>query len=204
MSSATLTLLGLNRYAAAHGINMFEHLELPDAVDKEVCVQNILLQCGMYELLYPDLDFMVDAIDLFSKKYQRTFNKWAEVMNTEYKPLANYDRIEQWSDSTSTSTSESTETSMSDHVSRSENISAFNSDTLKPNTSAAEQNDTAGHQDKIDQVDSLSRHDGQIWGNIGVMTTQAIFKEEWELDKLNIYDEIMKLFAREFVIPFTY
>lgn len=204
MSSATLTLLGLNRYAAAHGINMFEHLELPDAVDTEVCVQNILLQCGMYELLYPDLDFMVNAIDLFSKKYQRTFNKWAEVMNTEYKPLANYDRIEQWSDSTSTSTSESTETSMTDHVSRSENISAFNSDTMKPNTSAAEQNDTAGHQDKKDQVDSLSRHDGQIWGNIGVMTTQAIFKEEWELDKLNIYDEIMKLFAREFVIPFTY
>ena len=204
MSSATLTLLGLHQYAIAHGINMFEHLDLPDSLDKEVCVQNILLQCGMYELLYPDLDFMVDAIDLFSKKYQRTFTKWVEVMNTEYKPLANYDRIEQWSDSASTSTSESVETSASDTSSRSENISAFNSEDMKPNTSAAELNDTAGHQKLVNQVDSLSRHDGQIWGNIGVMTTQAIFKEEWELDKLNIYDEIMKLFAREFVIPFTY
>lgn len=204
MSSATLTLLGLHQYGVAHDINMFEHLELPDGVDKEVCVQNILLQCGMYELLYPDLDFMLDAIDLFSRKYQHTFSKWVEVMNTEYKPLANYDRIEQWSDSASTSTSESVNTSTSDNASRSENISAFNTDSMKPNTSASEKNNTAGKQDTINQVDSLSRHDGQIWGNIGVMTTQAIFKEEWELDKLNIYDEIMKLFAREFVIPFTY
>lgn len=204
MSSATLTLLGLHQYGVAHGVNMFEHLELPVEIDKEVCIQNILLQCGMYELLYPDLDFMVDAVDLFSKKYERTFSKWVEVMNTEYKPLANYDRIEQWSDSASTSTSESVNTSTSDNASRSENISAFNTDSMKPNTSASEKNNTAGKQDTINQVDSLSRHDGQIWGNIGVMTTQAIFKEEWELDKLNIYDEIMKLFAREFVIPFTY
>lgn len=196
MSSATLTLLGLNRFASANGINLFEHLALPEGIDKDACISNILMECGMYELIYPDLDFMVDAIDLFSVKWQRTFTKWIDVMNTEYKPLANYDRIEQWSDSSS----ESTSTSMSENYMHSENISAFNSDAMRPNTSAADDNKTAGKQESK----HLSRHDGQIWGNIGVMTTQAIFKEEWEVDKINIYDAIMILFAREFLIPFTY
>lgn len=204
MSNVTLTLLGLNRYASAHGIDMFEHLSLPEGIDKSVLINNILLECGMYELIYPDLDFMVDAVDLFSQKWQRTFEKWLAVMNTEYKPLANYDRIEEWSDSTSMSTSESTSTSTSENYSHSENVSAFNSDIMKPNTSAADDNKTAGDQKSNSLNDTLSRHDGKVWGNIGVMTTQAIFKEEWEVDKINIYDAIMILFAREFLIPFTY
>ena len=140
MSNATLTLLGLNRYASANGINLFEHLVLPEGIDKDACISNILMECGMYELIYPDLEFMVDAIDLFSVKWQRTFTKWVDVMNTEYKPLANYDRIEQWSDSASTSSSESSSTSMSENYGHSENISAFNSATLQPNTSAFDDN----------------------------------------------------------------
>ena len=196
MSSATLTLLGLYEWGKDHNVDMFEHLLVPEEVDHDTLVNNILYECGMYELLQPDLEFMCDAIDFFSKKWQRTFEKWVEVLNTEYKPLANYDRIEQWSDSSS----ELTSTSMEDNSRHSEYISAFDSDGMKPNTSAADTNNTAGRQSN----NSLSRHDGQIWGNIGVMTTQAILKEEWEVDKINIYDAIMVLFAREFLIPFTY
>ena len=204
MSSATLTLLGLYQYGLKHDVNMFDNLNVPAEVDHQVLVNNILHNCGMYEVLYPDLEFMCDAIEMFSMKWQRTFNKWVEVMNTEYKPLANYDRIEAWSDSTSTSTSEHTSTSTSDSSKSSENISAFNSDVMKPNTSAADESKTAGNSIVDGLNDTFSRHDGQIYGNIGVMTTQAIFKEEWEVDKINIYDEIMILFAREFLIPFTF
>lgn len=196
MSNATLTLLGLYQYGLSHNVDMFEHLVVPDAVDHETLVNNILYECGMYELLQPDLEFMCNAMDFFSKKWSRTFEKWVEVLNTEYKPLANYDRIEQWSDSAS----ESTYTSMSENYSHSENISSYNSDVLKPNTSAADDNKTAGNQNNK----SLSKHDGHIWGNIGVMTTQTILKEEMEVDKINIYDQIMIIFAREFLIPFTY
>lgn len=204
MSSATLTLLGLYQYGMNHNVDIFEKLNVPEGVDKGILENNILYECGMYELLNPDLEFMIDAVDLFSQKWQRTFEKWITVLNTEYKPLANYDRIEQWSDSSSTSTSESTNTSTSENYSHSENVSAYNSDGMRPNTSAADNNKTAGDQKTDTKNETLSRHDGQIWGNIGVMTTQAILKEEWEVDKINIYDAIMILFAREFLIPFTY
>ena len=59
-------------------------------------------------------------------------------------------------------------------------------------------------EDRNGLLDRMFEHRGRVHGNIGVKTTQSIYLEEWELDKLNIYDEIMVLFAREFLIPFTY
>lgn len=130
------------------------------------------------------------------------------------------------SESTSLSTSESSSTSTSDSTSESSSTnntrSAFNATTMQPDTSAAMTAATAGSGNtnsnsvsgRLDASESKDRrtgvldnenvHRGRVHGNIGVMTTQKIFMEEWELDKLNIYDEIMKLFAREFLIPFTY
>lgn len=212
MSNATLTLLGLYQYGKRHDIDLFDSLTLPTGINHDIAVANILHNCADYEVLYPDFDFMKTSIEMFSTKWQRTFEKWVEVMNIEYDPLENYNRYENWSDSTSESSS--SETSMSAHDSTSEstansnNISAFNSPTMEPDTSAALSGQTAGNSSSDgknqNQLDRFNEHGGRIHGNIGVMTTQAMFKEEWELDKLNIYDEIMVLFAREFLIPFTY
>ena len=204
MSSATLTLTGLYQYGLGQNINMFDKLVIPDELDHELLVDNILHECGDFEVLYPDLEFMCDAVDMFAKKWQRTFEKWVNVLKEEYKPLANYDRIEEWSDSMSTSESELTSTSTSESALSSEAISAFNSDVFRPNTSASQDARNAGKQQTDKLNNSLSKHDGHIWGNIGVMTTQAILKEEMQVDKINIYDEIMILFAREFLIPFSY
>lgn len=213
MSNATLTLLGLYQYGKAAGVDMFDSMSLPEGVEKDIVKSNILKECGMYEVIYPDLELMVNLIDLWSKKWERTFEKWLEVEAIDYEPLDNYDRKEAWSDSLSQSTSEISSTSASDQTSESSstnnNISAFNSDVQRPDTSAALQGGTAGqstvNSDNKSQHMEFSKHHGRIHGNIGVMTTQAIYREQWDLVKdLNIYDQIMILFAREFIIPFTY
>lgn len=224
MSSATFTLLGLYQTGLIRNIDIFDNLTFPEGIDHEVVKENILHNCADYEVLYPDLDFMVEAFKMFSAKWERTFTKWIDVMNTEYNPLDNYDRKEAWSDSTSQSTSESSYTSESSSTSTSDStsesssttadISAYNATTLQPDTSASVTANTAGlattnsgSESKDRNTGVLSRldeHRGRVHGNIGVKTTQSIFMEEWELDKLNIYDEIMVIFAREFLIPFTY
>lgn len=240
MSNATFTLLGIYQYGQRIGDDFFEKLTFPAGIDKSVVVNNLLLECADYEVLYPDYDFMKSLVEIFSKKYERTFTKWLAVQSIDYEPLDNYDRKEAWSDSTSESSSEhnslstsesehrsdSTSTSTSDETSdstaNSNNISAFNASTLQPDTSASLQAATAGKskhdghsagdnqsllasQDQKDALLSrMFEHRGRVHGNIGVKTTQSIYLEEWELDKLNIYDEIMVLFAREFLIPFTY
>jgi hypothetical protein len=150
---------------------------------------------------------------MFTTKWQRTFQKWVELLNTEYEPLDNYDRKEAWSDSESTSTSEKSSTSASDSTSdstlTSNNISAFNSDTMRPDTSAAVNAQTAGlskvESNHTDVSKRLYEHRGRVHGNIGVKTTQSIWIEQADLVRdFNIYDQIMILYAREFLIPFEY
>ena len=216
MSIATQTLLGLYQTGLRRNKNFFNNLTFPKGIDHDLVVTNILHNAGDFEVLYPDLDFMMDACSMFSTKWQRTFEKWLAVMAEEYYPLDNYDRKEAWSDSHSLSSSESTSASTytSDSTSNStvtdNDISAFNADTLQNDTSASVNALTAG-QSKNDHIlqnmkglKELDDHRGRVHGNIGIKTTQSIFLEEWELDKLNIYDEIYILFAREFLIPFSY
>lgn len=208
MSSATQTLLGLYQIGKARDKNFFDKLTFPEGIDHDIAVTNILHEAGDYEVLYNDLDLMANACELFSAKWQRTFEKWLAVMDIDYEPLENYNRLEHWSDSESTS--ESTSTSTSDSTSNSattdNDISAFNASTLQNDTSAATSAETAGHslnQSKHDRLNYFD-HEGRVHGNIGVMTTQAMYKEEWELAKLNLYHEIYVLFARELLIPFSY
>jgi len=208
MSSATQTLLGLYQIGKARDKNFFDKLTFPEGIDHDIAVTNILHEAGDYEVLYNDLDLMCNACELFSAKWQRTFEKWLAVMDIDYEPLENYNRLEHWSDSESTS--ESTSTSTSDETSNSattdNDISAFNANTLQNDTSAATNAETAGHalnQSKHDRLNYFD-HEGRVHGNIGVMTTQAMYLEEWELAKLNIYNEIYVLFARELLIPFSY
>ena len=208
MSSATQTLLGLYQIGLARNKNFFDKLTFPEGIDHDIAVTNILHEAGDYEVLYNDLDLMANACELFSAKWQRTFEKWLAVMNIDYEPLENYNRLEHWSDSESTS--ESTSTSTSDATSNSattdNDISAFNANTLQNDTSAATTAETAGHalnQSKHDRLNYFD-HEGRVHGNIGVTTTQAMYLEEWELAKLNIYNEIYVLFARELLIPFSY
>ena len=208
MSSATQTLLGLYQIGKARNKNFFDKLTFPEGIDHDIAVTNILHEAGDYEVLYNDLDLMANACELFSAKWQRTFEKWLAVMNIDYEPLENYNRLEHWSDSESTS--ESTSTSTSDETSNSattdNDISAFNANTLQNDTSAATTAETAGHalnQSKHDRLNYFD-HEGRVHGNIGVTTTQAMYLEEWELAKLNIYNEIYVLFARELLIPFSY
>lgn len=221
MSSATQTLLGLYQIGLQRNQNFFDHLTFPEGIDHDLAVTNILHQAGDFEVIYPSLDFMCDGCEMFSAKWQRTFEKWLEVMAIDYEPLDNYDRKEAWSDSFSesenTSSSESSSTSTSDETSNSvttdNNISAFNASTLQNDTSAATSAETAGksrnesahHFDEDHNTKNYSEHGGRVHGNIGVMTTQAIYREQWDLVKdLNIYDQIYILFAREFLIPFSY
>ena len=204
MSSATLTLIGLNNFLDTRNIDLFEKLSFPDGIDKETAIQNILLMCDEKELLYPNPDFMIEAIGLWSKKWNRTFTKWINALNIEYNPLENYDRQESWSDSASTSESNSASANDSSYGSNSmlNDVSAFNSDYLR-NDSASQNNvrNSASSSSRANNLKAeLSKHEGRVHGNIGVTTSQQMLQAEIDIDRFNIYDEIAIIFMREFVL----
>lgn len=161
---AKITLIGLYNYLEGSENPLFKNLTMPDGIDKDLIADTILLKGGEFEVAYPDADFMVDAIGIWSRKWQRTFTKWLDALALEYNPIENYDRVEETtitdngtssrtdnasdsstvtreSDGTSTDTSVNTGSSSVDNK-----ISAYNSDTMQNDNSStgATSNNTSG------------------------------------------------------------
>lgn len=214
MSSATMTLIGLNNFLDYQGNDLFANLSFPTAtdgtifIDKETAINNILFMADDKELLYPDANFMINAIGMWSTKWERTFQKWIDVLLAEYNPLENTDRHENWSDSESSSESESSSAYASDSstgsTSTKNDVSAYNVSTYSPDQSAAEKSDnqatSQSHGNGTTDFKKYSEHGGYIHGNIGTMTTQYLLREELETQRFNIYDEIAIIFIREFCL----
>lgn len=188
MATAKLTLIGLYNYDET----LFDGLKLPDYFDKQTLVNTILLAGGEFGTLYPDPVFMKTAIKLWSDKNQRYFERMVTLMENDYAPLENYNRQEKWDDtgngsSKSEFVNDSTETGQ---------VSAFNS-------SAFENRDKTTGKDTGNSSGSSeykNHREGYARGNIGVMSSQDMFRQELDIINLSPYDLIAGDFINEFCI----
>ena len=89
---------------------LFDLLEVPEGIDKDKLIDNILLEAGERSVIYSDPDFLKNAIGVWSNTYQATFERWAKALAIEYDPLENYDRRENWTDDSTHSGSTQTST----------------------------------------------------------------------------------------------
>lgn len=203
---AKLTLIGMYNFDDT----LFEYLTLPDGIDKETLVNNILMQSGEFEVLYPNLDFLKMSIGAWSKKWQPTFERWQKALSIEYNPLENYDRHEEWTDSHNMSGSDSgTSSGKTEGKTGSlttNRVSAYNSGdalTTKDAVAATGTDETANSgnfSNNRSQTEGGS-HSGRMHGNIGVTTSQQMLESELKLGYWNIYEKITDIFLTEFVLP---
>lgn len=96
--AAMLNLLTLYRYNE----NLFDGFKLPNGVNKDSIVNNLLAETAEFEILYPDPDFMSNMISVWSEKELPIWKKLEETLHYDYDPISNYDRKEE-----STNTGES-------------------------------------------------------------------------------------------------
>ncbi len=96
MPKATLSILGLYNYDNT----IFDNFHLPQALstNKELIVDNILMDCAEFEILYPDSDFMKFAIDKWSSLNLPVWEHLYETTQYDYDPIFNYDRTEKWTE----------------------------------------------------------------------------------------------------------
>lgn len=188
MSLAKMTLIGF--YNAYEDIDpLFANLTLPAGIDKDLFINSLLLDAGEFEVLYADPDFFKNAISIWGRKWYRTFEKWFSALNVSYDPLNNYDRTEEWTtktDSTSDTAADST---------TSTNRSSFDSASLTPYTST---NDDSTGRSKYDGTEIRT---GRAYGNIGVTTSQQMLEAELNLQEWNLYQHMIDLFKTELLIP---
>lgn len=204
MSSAKVTLIGMNSYFENAGGDLFENLSLPEGLTKDTLTNNILLEGGEFEVLYSNPDFMKNMIGVWSDREQSTFTRWVNALAIEYAPLENYDRQEAWTDTLdsdgTSSTTGTNDTSTSGTIQT--DVSAYDSSDYQPKekvtSSESVDNDTT--ESNTSTLDNTGVHSGRIHGNIGVTTSQQMLQAELDLGYWNIYSKITELFIKEFCI----
>lgn len=209
---------------------LFDKMEFPESVDRQNFIDSLLLSYGDCEPLYPDWDFMHNnAIPAWSRKWKRSIDKVYKVLNlTEYEPLENYDRHEEWTDSPdmtrtnqttgqdvnraeagqeTTTTNSGTDTATND-------VSAFNDASYSPNEktttkyggstkvqSSGENKNTFEYgKGETSRETGQNTHSGHIHGNIGVTTSQQMGLSELELRKQSFIDYCTGLFAQDLLL----
>lgn len=89
--SATLTLLGLYQY----NDKLFDGLRLPEEVNRETFINNLLAETAEFEILYTDPEFLANMIAVWSSKELPVWEELEKTRHYEYDPISNYDRNEE-------------------------------------------------------------------------------------------------------------
>jgi len=217
---AKLTILGL--YNADDSI--FEQMVLPEGIDSDQVIDDILMECAELELLYPSWEFMHHAIKRWSQKSQYKWEKLLATENFEYNPIWNKDgTIKETETRFGTGTAQSQEesnTSGSDSQTVTGTrdstdelkVSAFDSSTynnreqrtVDEDTSTAASSEGTANSSRtgtsVSQNEEGRTYERTEQGNIGVTTTQQMIKEEREVSDFSIYDVIVQDFKERFCV----
>ena len=95
MATAKWTLTGMYNYDNT----IFNEMILPAGREGDLLKQSLLIEKGEFEVLFPNPDFMKNAIKVWSAKWFRTFSEWLKGTQAEWNPIYNYDRYEEgWDD----------------------------------------------------------------------------------------------------------
>lgn len=223
MAHSKITLVGMYRYLDGIGDDLFSEMILPADIDRQTLIDSIMLRGAEFEVLYSDAGTMKYAIGAWSKKWQHTLVKWANVLKIAYNPLENYNRKESWSDAKAGSEDRTgsrkengsvSDVAVSNGESKGENFRAAydtasyspvdkNTNDYKNNSSGASVSKSDGTESEKKSAQESSIHTGTVSGNIGVTTSQQMLQAEWEVAKLNVYESAADLFLTELSI-YTY
>lgn len=221
---ATMSLLGLYH----HNPGLFGELTIPEGLEKDVLVDNLLAETAELEVIYPDPIFMQAMIGRWSLKELSQWERYYRAMSAEYNPIENYNRTERWVDKTTTkenayttlegnsSTQFEGETSAdgTDSGTVEKKVSAYNETTYTPAEQTTEDQDHDSHQTSEsttkgktsqDQTENRNRNDeavreGNASGNIGGTTSQSMLMQELEVARNNTYDFIIESFKCRFCL----
>lgn len=219
MATAKLTLIGLYKYGQLQNIDIFSGITVPAGLNKLKLTNTILMNGAEFEVLYPDITYFQFLSGIWSDKWQHTMERWIRALTTDYNPLENYDRMEDWVDAASSKDkSNRNDSAMNwsagykDYGStETHDVAPFDSSTYSPqdqNTNTGGGVDETGNQTlssgtSDSETTDNSVHTGRMHGNIGTVTSQQMLREELEVAKFNVYNEIADLFLQEFCV-YTY
>lgn len=220
-----LTLIGINNYTNGA---IWDDIELPEGLDKDILVNEILRRNGEFPVVWPDADFLKIQIDFFFKKWKHNFTRWVEAANKEYEALYNVDVT---TTTTEEGTNEANSASSGQNngtVNRSgsgssngtsgntstESKAAFDSNTFQnikqvvdsgsTSLSTSENGSETSSATNSESMTSNSEHEilteEYKRGNQGITMSQELLAAEYNIWLFNLYNQIADIFASEFCV----
>lgn len=181
--------------------SLFESVEFPSNISVRDFVDSLLMQCGEMPVLYSSPPLLKSLISVWSNISQYTWNRLAATLTAEYNPIENYDRMEEWEDST-TNTSRYTNTANNtSNGSTKEQVYGYNDlQTPADNSASNSASTSADTSDSTGTGTSAGTRKGRAHGNIGVTTTQKLLESERRVSMFNFYDTVIQDFQKRFLI----
>lgn len=192
-----MSIMGLYNYDPT----IFDDFYLPDSLDKDAIINQIVLRCADLEVLYPNPDVMKIAIKSWSKLRLSSWDKMAKALDAEYNVIHNYDRNEEYKDTVSEKGSSEGMVQNNGSDTSNQYVSGYNTPEGLTNSSKNEVtygggNTTTGNVSS----DKSIEHSAHMYGNIGVTTSQQMIESELELRKKDINNIIIDEFRYEFCL----
>lgn len=217
---AVVDLIGMYNYDNT----VLDLMMVPDALDRQTLIDNLLMQSAEMELLYNNVGFLKQAIGSWSKKNIDIWNRLYDTTQYEYNPIWNKDGTV-----TETETRNLAGTNYhTDNLDRIDNLEdketrdlddtalnsvyGFNASTEAPADKVHTDYDGTdtfshtGRQDLDRTYDEKTSDTGTIkhekteQGNIGVTSTQSLIKEQRDVVAFNVMDVIIKDFIQRFCL----
>lgn len=92
-NNSSLSLLGMYRW----NDTLFSDMSFPsgfDSSDKQLFINNLVMECAELEVLYTDWNFLKFAISNWSEKELLTWERLYQAAILKYNPIENYNRTE--------------------------------------------------------------------------------------------------------------
>lgn len=196
-----------------HDPGVFDGFNLPEGMEKDACITEILIQCAELELIYQDWDFMKMAITNWSIVNQSVWQKLYDTTQFEYNPIWNVDgtvtetETRNLAGTDSGTLTRTTSGSSQTSGTLEHDVMGYNVASGYQHESKDTQSGSSSDSGSMSDSDSRSRTDtGTITrettrgGNIGVTMTQQMIEAERQVDLFNMYDQIVKDFKRRFCV----
>lgn len=179
-----LSILGLYN----HDPDIFSGFTVPNGMDRDVVINEILMQCAELELVYPSFNMMKLAITNWSKVEFKIWEKLFDSENLDYNPLWNVD-----ADITDTITRSGNNTTQGSNQNTG-STKGYNETAWLDNSKDVGSNSGSG------QWADSENHTTRRTGNIGVTSSQQLLKEEREVADFSTIKYIVNSFKRRFCI----
>lgn len=203
---------------------LFDAMQLPDGVDRNLVINRILMEHGERALLHPSPEYMKKAMEVWSAIRMPVWVKLIDTTTYDYNPIHNYDRKEEYTDTRNvtrnrdmsgqykdSSTTEDIQNTSNDTETVHE-VSAENSSGWQPESKdTGEQIMTVSTDTEVSQNGNTSsneqEHEGEtfthtahLFGNIGVTTTQQMIREQRDIVNYSIIQQISNDWRDEFCL----